>query len=205
MRDVDERDADLLLDLLQLDLHLLPELEVERAERFVEEQHLGLVDHRPGQSDPLALAAGQLVWPPVAEGGQTHHGESPLHSLLPGRPRHPLHLQAVADVLRHRHVGEEGVVLEHGVGVPQVRRHRCDVAAAELDPAGVWALESRDEAQQGRLPRARGAEQGEKLALVDDEIDTRDRDDLAVVLAYALELQCCFLWLRLSQATPSHA
>ena len=39
VRHVDEGDADLLLDPLELDLHLLAELEVERAERLVEQQH----------------------------------------------------------------------------------------------------------------------------------------------------------------------
>ena len=36
--DVDEGDPDLLLDPGELDLHLLAELEVERAERLVEQQ-----------------------------------------------------------------------------------------------------------------------------------------------------------------------
>ena len=40
VRDVDEGDAELLLDPLQLDLELLPELQVECAERLVEEQRL---------------------------------------------------------------------------------------------------------------------------------------------------------------------
>ena len=48
---------DLVLDALQLDLHLLAQLEVEGAERLVEQQHLGPVDQRPGQGHPLALAA----------------------------------------------------------------------------------------------------------------------------------------------------
>src|SRR5256885_158709 len=55
--DVDEGDPDLFLDLFKLDLHLLPELEVERAERLVEQQDLGFVDHRSGKGDPLALPA----------------------------------------------------------------------------------------------------------------------------------------------------
>ncbi len=38
--DVDEGDPDLALDLLELDLHLAPQLQVERAERLVEQQHL---------------------------------------------------------------------------------------------------------------------------------------------------------------------
>jgi hypothetical protein len=41
VRDVDEGEADVLLDPLQLDLHLLAQLQVERAERLVEEQHAG--------------------------------------------------------------------------------------------------------------------------------------------------------------------
>ena len=67
MRDVHERDADLALDALELDLHLLAELEVERAERLVEQQHLRLVDDRAGERDALPLAAGELHRPPAAE------------------------------------------------------------------------------------------------------------------------------------------
>ena len=39
VRHVDERDADLGLDALELELHLPAQLEVERAERLVEQQH----------------------------------------------------------------------------------------------------------------------------------------------------------------------
>ena len=61
MGDVDEGDADLLLDRLQLDLHLLAQLQVERAQRLVEQQDLGLVDDRAGERDALLLPAGELV------------------------------------------------------------------------------------------------------------------------------------------------
>ena len=50
-----------LLDRLELDLHLLAELQVERAERLVEEQHAGPVHERPGERHALALAAGELA------------------------------------------------------------------------------------------------------------------------------------------------
>ena len=75
VRDVDERDADLALDPQQLELHLLAELEVKRAERLVKQQHLRLVDDRPGERDPLALAAGQLGRLAAAEPGQPDHLE----------------------------------------------------------------------------------------------------------------------------------
>ena len=60
VRDVDERDPELLLDPLQLDLELLAQLEVERAERLVEQERLRPVDDRARERDALALAAGEL-------------------------------------------------------------------------------------------------------------------------------------------------
>jgi hypothetical protein len=65
VRDVQERDADLLLEGLQLDLQRPAELGVQRAERLVQQQHRGLHDQRAGQRDPLLLAAGQLAGPPL--------------------------------------------------------------------------------------------------------------------------------------------
>ena len=45
---------------LQLELHLLAELQVERAERLVEQQHARPVDERARQRDPLLLTAREL-------------------------------------------------------------------------------------------------------------------------------------------------
>ncbi len=55
--DKDEGDAELFLQRLQLLLHLLSEFEIERAERLVEEQHLGTVHQRTGERHALALTA----------------------------------------------------------------------------------------------------------------------------------------------------
>ena len=60
VRDVHERDADVLLDALELDLQLLAQAQVERAERLVEEQRARPVDERAGERHALLLAAGQL-------------------------------------------------------------------------------------------------------------------------------------------------
>ena len=58
--DDDEGDADLALNRLELHLHLLAQLEVERAERLVEQQDLRAADQGAGQGDALALAAREL-------------------------------------------------------------------------------------------------------------------------------------------------
>ena len=60
VRHEDEGDAEVALDLLQLDLHLLAELEVERAERLVEQQHLRLDDGGARERDALPLPAREL-------------------------------------------------------------------------------------------------------------------------------------------------
>ena len=63
------------LDPLELELHLLAQLEVERAERLVEQQHARAVDDRPGERDPLALAAGGLARLAGLVAGEPHELE----------------------------------------------------------------------------------------------------------------------------------
>ena len=63
--DVDEGDPDLALDPDELELHLLAQLEVEGAERLVEQKDGGLVDERTRQRDALLLSARQLRWATV--------------------------------------------------------------------------------------------------------------------------------------------
>ena len=89
VRDEDERDADLALDLLELDLHLLAQLEVERAEGLVEQQHLGAVDEGAGERDALALAAGELRRGTIAVGAEPHRLERLLRALDAARPTAP--------------------------------------------------------------------------------------------------------------------
>ena len=136
--DEHERDADLALDRLQLDLHLLAELEVESAERLVEQQHRRPVDQRPGERDALALAAGELV----RLAARRSRRAAPIASASADAPAAlglatRLHPQAVLDVLLHGHVREQRVVLEHRVDVAVERRRVGDVARrrAAIAPA----------------------------------------------------------------------
>src|SRR3546814_2512168 len=73
----DEGDAGLRLQALQLDLHFLAQLEVERRERLVEQQHPGLARQRAGERPALLLAAGELSRPAVGVAGELHQGEQP--------------------------------------------------------------------------------------------------------------------------------
>jgi hypothetical protein len=73
MRDQDEGDADLPLQLDQFDLHVLAHLLVERGQRFVQQQHLGLQDQRARQRHALPLPARQRMGRALAVALQPHH------------------------------------------------------------------------------------------------------------------------------------
>ena len=60
MRHVDDCDAQLALDTLQFLLHLVAELSVECAKRFVHEQEVGAEDEGAGKRHPLLLSTRQL-------------------------------------------------------------------------------------------------------------------------------------------------
>ena len=77
VRDIDERDADVALDVLEDFLHGAAQLEVQRAQGLVQEQSGGLVHEAARQGDPLALAAGELL------------GQAPLVALHGNQAEHP--------------------------------------------------------------------------------------------------------------------
>ena len=108
---------------LQLELHLLAELQVERAERLVEQQHARLVDERARERDALLLAARELPRLALAEPVEADELEDLARpARATSLPRTPSAAQAEGDVLEDRQVREERVALEDGVDVALVRR-----------------------------------------------------------------------------------
>ena len=73
MSHVNEGDAQAPLEALQLELHLLAQLEVERAERLVEEQHGGAAGDGSRECYALHLAAGEGLDAPGFETSQLDH------------------------------------------------------------------------------------------------------------------------------------
>ena len=57
VRDVERRSPELAVEAADLELHLLAQLPVQRAQWLVHQEHLRLDDHRPCQRDALR-------WPP---------------------------------------------------------------------------------------------------------------------------------------------
>jgi hypothetical protein len=126
---------------------------------------------RARERDALPPAAGELHRFAAAVSLEADARESFRGTTSPLLTPHPLHPQAVLDVLADRHVREERVVLEDRVDVAFVRRPARDVLAGEEHAPRVRLLEAGDDPQRRRLPRPRGAEHGEELALGDLQVD----------------------------------
>ncbi|MGF6980503.1 hypothetical protein QFZ94_009020 [Paraburkholderia sp. JPY465] len=57
---ISHRDAELALQRLEFELHVLAQIPVERAERLVEQQHRWIRHDRPCERDALLLSARHL-------------------------------------------------------------------------------------------------------------------------------------------------
>ena len=188
VRDVDERDADLALDAHELELHLLAELEVERAERFVEQEHGRLVDQRAGERDPLLLAARELGGPALVVAVELHEVEVALDPVADLGLRDLLAPQTERDVVGDGQVREQRVRLEDGVDVALERRDADDVAAASASTRPSSGSSNpaimRSEVV---LPQPDGPSIEKNSPRVDLDRDVVDRDHVAEALRHAVE------------------
>ena len=183
--------AGLVVDFAEPLAELLANLRVESTEGLVEEEDARLDREGAGEGDALALAAGELLGVALVEAGkldeveELHRAPADLLARRPGLSR--TNLEPERDVLEHRHVAKERIGLEdeadvailHGLG-------RCVLVAKE-DAAGGRRLEAGDETQERRLPRARGAEEGDQLAGLDAHRNVVERRVAAEFLADVLD------------------
>src|ERR1700731_3403067 len=98
------------------------------------------------------------------------------------------HAHAKRDVLEHRHVPKQRVMLEHKTDLALADADRAGVLAMEQHLAGVRSLQPRDYPQQRRLARSRKPQQRDQLAGFDMQVDIVNRDEVAELFADVLEL-----------------
>ena len=188
VRHVDEGDAEFLLQALELDLHFLAQLEVERAQRLIEQQHLRMIDERARQRHALSLPAGELRRPALTQRFELHQLEHLARQSLALVARDTAHARTVRDVLQHGHVREQRVVLEDRVDVAVVGRHVGHIRAVEQHLATIGWSKPATRRRQVVLPEPDGPEHGEELARLDGERHVVDRAHVAVDARDAAEL-----------------
>jgi hypothetical protein len=157
--DEDEGDADFALDAFELELHRLPQLQVQCGQGLVEQQCARPVDQRAGEGNPLLLTAGKLPRPARRLLVQLHQFEHRVDPLGELALVHALATQTESDIVEDRHVGEQRVGLEDHVHVAVVRRHPDHVPAVKQDLSLGGLLETPDHSQRRRLAAPGRAEQ----------------------------------------------
>ena len=188
------RDADAALQRAQLDLHFLAQLGVQRAHRFVEQQHRRLNHEGTRQGHALPLAAGQLARKAAGHRREMHQFERVGHPFATLGHGHAAHLQAEADVVGHGHVRKQRIALEHDAQPALAGLVVGDVAAVENDVAAGGRREACHHLQRGRLAAARRSEQAYELALRHRQAEVGYGGDVVVALVQPLEFEESHGW-----------
>ena len=196
MRHVQERRAELAMELRDLGAHVHAQLGVEVAERLVHQEDTRPPHHGAGERHPLLLAARELRRLARQQALDLQHRRDRLHlgrdRLAHGARRQAeqaphrrklAHAKRHGDIFGHRQVRIERVGLEHHRDVARVRRQALHRRAIDRDAAGALGLEPGDDAQQCGFPAARGAQDGDELARPDVEVDAIEDNRLAKLLA----------------------
>jgi hypothetical protein len=187
--DENEGDAELGLQVLELQLHALAQFHVQGRERLVEQQQFRLIDDGASQGHALLLPAGQRAGKAILQGFQADHRQG-FARLDPGLGAiDPLAPRSVGDVFQDGHMREQRVVLEHGIQRPTVRGQATHILAIDRDAAGIGLHEAGDRAQQGGLATTAGAEQHDEFALLDVQLDVVQRLERPEAFTDAVDAQ----------------
>ena len=189
VRHHDGGEAELALQLADLDPHLLAQLGVEVRQRLVEEEHVRPDRERAGEGDALLLAARELARQALRVGVEPHEPQGLLGARGDLVLRQPAHLETEGDVLGDAHVREKRVALEHHAGVAPPRPQVGDVDAADAGRAAARLDEAGDHAQGRRLAAAGRAEEHHELAVRHLEVHLSHGVVVAVALGQAKELE----------------
>ncbi len=161
-------------ELQQLFVEVVADDFVQRAEGLVHQQQIGIEGERTGNRGALLHAAGELPGEFLAEAGEVDEveGAGDAGLLLVARIAHDLQRQR--DVLLDGAPGIKRGGLEDiavGAVLAGVLRRR----AIDRDGAGGRLFEIGDDAQEGGLAAAGGADEGDEVALFDLQIDAGQR------------------------------
>jgi hypothetical protein len=178
---IDHGHAQALVQMLDFHLHVFTQLFVECAQGFVHQHQLRLEHQRAGQGHTLLLTTGQLRRVALGESIELNHAQHALDPVTDVALVHAAHGQREREVLGHRHVREQGVVLEHHADVALVRRHVVDGTPGQQDFARGRRFKTGEHHQAGGLAGAGRSEQGEEFAFANVQVEVFDDQVLAVV------------------------
>src|SRR5688572_6733877 len=182
--DEDHRLLVVAQEIEQVLLELAPRLLVDRGERLVHQDDVGVHGQRAGEADALAHAAGELRRGAVLEALEADLGDVAARGFFSLFSFNTPKFEAEGDVAKHVGPRQQREVLEHerALGSRPIHNLAVDenLAAVARDQAG-------DDLEQSGLAAAARAEQGGELAFRKREIDVAQGLHAVVVgLGYVL-------------------
>ena len=176
------------LDAPNLELHLLPETAVKRAQGFVHQHQARLEHQRSSDGHALLLTAGEPARTAVLHALKPNQFQRPPDALPNLLRIETSHFQGKGQVSSHRHVREEGVVLEYHADVPLPGRQVVHRPAVDAYGSGGGRLEAGEHHQARGLAGPGRPQQSQELPLGDREVQVPDHQRTAVIaLADVLE------------------
>ena len=170
MGNINERNAQLIMHLFQLQLHFLAHLQIQGAQRLVQQQDLRLIDQRAGNGDPLLLSAGQGLHRSAFKTFQVDQVQDLFDFLFDDIFFCLLLPQAESDVLIDIHMGEQGISLEDRINRSLIRRQLCDIPAVQEDLPLRGQVKAGDHTQSRSLSAAGRAQESHEFAFFDFQI-----------------------------------
>ena len=159
MADVDDRQVQFVLQLLDERQDLFLARLVEGRQRLIHQQQPGIGEQGPAQGDALLLAAGERPGPAlqqILDAEQTDHLIEADAAFGGGHP-----VEAVGQVVAHRQMGEQAAFLKDVAEAPFFRRQvdaflRVEEGlAAQDDASALRAQQPRQDIHQRRLSGTR--------------------------------------------------
>jgi hypothetical protein len=147
---------------------------IERAERLVHQQDVGLVDQALRQRHALAHAARELMRMAVLELPEADPAQPITRAVACLRLVRAAEAGTDLDVLEHRLPRQQRVGLEHE---SDVTADGVDRVPVNTDVAFARALQAGDQRQRGGLAAAARADHGAELTGLDREVDVRQRGE----------------------------
>ena len=160
-------DLQLLDHILQPASKLRTNLRINSRKRLIQKKQLWIGSQRPGKSNSLSLAAGQLTWISFFQAfqpDQLYQLHNPLSDILLIRL---LYLQAKCNIIIHRHIPEKSIILEHKSNASLAGRHIIDHSSVDDDLSAVRLLQTGDHTENRSLSASTGTQKTDQLSLFD--------------------------------------
>ena len=154
MGDIDKGDAQLVMHVFELKLHLLAHLQVQSPQRLIQKEDFGLIDQGTGYGDPLLLSAGKCLDPPALEALQIHQFQNAADlagDLICGGF---FLTQSKGNIVIDVHVRKKRIALKDRVDRPLIRRQPYNGFPVQENVSLGWDIKSCDHPQRRGLSAA---------------------------------------------------